>query len=135
MFWKAKGEPMADIKEFAGYRYNPLKCKDISSVIAASYSDMTDDERDKFYERSEYNIVRVSNGKKEETDNSENNRYTRAGKYLRDWIKEGVLLKEPKEVMYLYEQDSIYKDTIFVNHGIVALLRLEELTDDSTVKI
>lgn len=126
---------MAEIKEFAGYRYNTEKCRDINAVMAAPYNVMPEDEQKMFYEKSQYNIVRVSDGKTEEGDSPENNRYTRAAEYLNQWIAQGILQKEEKPVMYLYEQRSIYKNTVFVNHGIVALLKLEELSDDSSIKV
>lgn len=126
---------MAKIKEFAGYRYNAKKCGDINAVMALPYNVMPEEEREKFYKKSKYNIVRVSDGKTEDGDNTEENRYSRAAEYLNKWIAEGILQKEEKNVMYLYEQRSIYKNTVFVNHGIVSLLKLEELGDDSSVKV
>lgn len=126
---------MAQIKEFAGYRFNPLKCGDISDVMTIPYDIMSEEERDEFYNKSEYNIARISNGREETGDNRENNKYLRAEKCFESWRKNGILKKEKKPVMYLYEQHSIYKKTVFVNHGIVVLLKLEELDGKGSVKV
>lgn len=126
---------MADIKEFSGYRYNSEKCGDIAGVMTVPYDIMDEEDRKEFYESNEYNIVRVSNGYEEPGDDEKNNKYTRAEEYLGAWIEAGILKKEKKPAMYLYEQHSIYKNTVFVNHGIVALLRLEEIGDKSTVRV
>lgn len=126
---------MAELKEFAGYRYNTDICGSLSDVTAMPYDLMNDKEREEYYKKSEYNIARVSNGEKLANDNEENNQYKRAGKFLEDCIKKGVLLHEDKPVMYLYEQHSIYKNTVYVNHGIVALLKLEDLEENSMIKV
>ena len=118
---------MAVIKEFSGYRYDTEKCADLKKVMAVPYDVMNDEQRDEFYNNSEYNIARISNGKIEDNDNDENNRYKKAENFFEQWIKDGVLKKETKPAMYLYEQHSIYKNTVFVNHGVVVLLKLEEL--------
>ncbi len=126
---------MAEIKEFSGYRYNPLKCGEIKDVMAPLYYIVAEDEREEIYQKSEYNIARVSNANALEDDDSENNQYTRANDFLSDLIKNDIIIKEDRPVMYLYEQHSIYKNTVFVNHGIVALLKLEDLEKDSKVKV
>lgn len=126
---------MADIKEFSGYRYNPEKCGDITEVMTVPYDIMEDEDRKKFYEKNEFNFVRVSNGIEENGDGADDNKYVRAGEYLKNWIADGILKKEEKPAIYLYEQHSIYKNTVFVNHGIVALLRLEDIGEGSDVKV
>ena len=126
---------MAVIKEFSGYRYDTEKCADLKKVMAVPYDVMNDEQRDEFYNNSEYNIARISNGKIEDNDNDENNRYKKAENFFEQWIKDGVLKKETKPAMYLYEQHSIYKNTVFVNHGVVVLLKLEELDGKGSIKV
>lgn len=121
---------MAYIKEFAGYRFDPSKCGDISDVVTVSSEAMTQKERDDIYNRNKYNVTRILNGTEEGY-----NKYLKAGEYFKDWMKKGILKREKKPVMYLYEQNSIYKNTVFVNHGIVALLKLEELDEKGTIKL
>ena len=126
---------MAKIKEFSGYRYDPLKCGVIEDVIAPPYDVVTESEREEFQKKNEYNIVRVSNTISLENDDDENNKYTRANDFLSGLIEKEIIKKEDKPVMYLYEQHSIYKKTVFVNHGIIALLKLEELEKNAKIKV
>ncbi len=126
---------MAELKEFAGYRYNPEVCGKLEDVMATPYNGINQEEQEAFYQKCQYNIIRVSNSKIHDGDNEEDNRYIRAGKELNSWISQGVLKKDSKPSMYLYEQRSIYKNTVYVNHGIVALLKLEEPGENSRVKI
>lgn len=120
---------MANIKEFYGYRYNPQKINDLGSVMAPPYDTISDSEREDYYTADEHNIIRISKGKSFDTDTDTDNCYTRAAKNLQDWIDEGILIKEEKPVLYLYEQRVKYNEIMFTNHGIVALLELSELTD------
>ena len=122
---------MANIKEFFGYRFDKTNFNNLSDAMAVAYDRMTEEERENFINKSKYNIVRVSNDP--DSDNSEN--YIEAGKKLREWISSGVFKKESKSGMYLYEQRSIYKGTTFVNRGIVCLLKLQELDENSSVKV
>lgn len=125
---------MAQIKEFTGYRFDGEKCGDISDVVAFPYDMMTDEERDLFLSKSEYNIARISKGKDEADDNADINKYTRAADCLYNWMESGILKRESKPAIYLYEQHSIYKNTVFVNHGVVVLLKLEELDGKGSIK-
>lgn len=126
---------MAEIKEFSGYRFNEEKCEDLDKVMAVPYDIMSDEQRDEFYNNSEYNITRISNGKTVEEDNEEHNRYKRSAEFFGRWIDGGVLQKEKKPAMYLYEQHSIYKNTVFVNHGVVVLLKIEELDGKGSIRV
>lgn len=124
---------MANIKEFCGYRYNPEKNPRLGSVMAPPYDTVSDSEREDYYTADEHNIIRISKGKSFDTDTDENNCYTRAAENLQKWIKEGILIKEEKPVIYLYEQRVKYNETTFINHGIVARLELSEISDGEVV--
>ena len=122
---------MASIKEFSGYRFDQSKFENISDIMAVAYDRMTEEERENFSKKSLYNIVRVSNNR----INGEKEGYIDAEKNLEKWVRDGILKKEKKPGMYLYEQHSIYKGTTFINRGIVCLLKLQDLDANSSVKI
>ncbi len=124
---------MANIKAFCGYRYNPEKIENFGAVMAPPYDTISDKEQELYANASEYNIIKVSKGAKTDSDNDTNNVYTRASEYLDKWIKEQVLIKDEKPGLYLYEQRVKYKQTMFVNHGIVCLLELSELQDNEVL--
>ncbi len=122
---------MAELKEFAGYRFNTAVCGNLGDVTAMPYDLMNDSEREEYHNRSEFNIAHISNSI--ETDGKD--KYESAGEKLAEWIASGALIREKKPAMYLYEQRSIYKNTVYVNHGVVALLKLEELEDNDMIKV
>ncbi len=126
---------MAILKEFAGYRYDTGVCGSLSDVTAMPYDLMDEDERKEYYKNSEYNIARISNAESIEGDTEENNGYTRAGKLLENLMVKGVIKQEKAPAFYLYEQQSTYKNTVYVNHGVVALLKLEELEGNGNIMV
>lgn len=124
---------MANIKAFNGYRYNHEKIENLGSVMAPLYDTISDDERDMYFNSNEHNITRISKGISKETDNEDDNIYTRARDYLKKWIEDDILIRDEKPSLYLYEQRVNYNDTMFVNHGIVSLLELSELQDNEVL--
>lgn len=124
---------MANIKAFNGYRYNHEKIENLGSVMAPLYDTISDDERDMYFNSNEHNITRISKGISKETDNEDDNIYTRARDYLKKWIEDDILIRDEKPSLYLYEQRVNYNDTLFVNHGIVSLLELSELQDNEVL--
>ncbi|MCR4719598.1 MAG: DUF1015 domain-containing protein [Firmicutes bacterium] len=117
---------MAEIKPFNGYVFSPEKAGDLGKVMAPSYTVKSEDERDELYARSEYNAIRLVDGKAFDTDTQTENRFTRARDYLNKWIKDGVITKFEKPAIYLYEQAVLFNGTPFKNRGFVALLHLDD---------
>ena len=118
---------MANIKPFRGYRYNPEKIESLSSVVSPPYYNMSAEEKDAFYERSEYNSVRLFTGRKSETDTQENNIFTRAKDYLTSWIENDILIRDKEPVIYMYEQTiAVASEALYSNISFVALVELED---------
>ena len=84
---------MAKIKAFKGYRYNSSKIENIGSAMVPPYDTISDEEQLEYYNSSEYNIIRISKGLKNDNDKETDNCYTRAGEYLEKWIKEDILIR------------------------------------------
>ncbi len=116
---------MGIIKPFRGYRYNAEKIDNIASVLAPPYDAIDEEKRMELYTRSENNIVRVIRGMKYENDTEKNNAYTRANQYLQDWIESGVLKREEKPAIYLYEQSTEINEVRYSNKGFVCLLKID----------
>ncbi len=118
---------VANIKPFKGYRYNGEKVGDISTAIAPTRYNISEDEKSRLYEMNEYNAVRIFDGVTCDDDTEDNNKYTRAAEYLNDWIKEDILVRDDEEAIYLYEQTIELHGNKYQNMTFVALLELEEL--------
>ncbi len=117
---------MANIKAFKGYRYNN-ESGDVGDKISPPYYDLNHEDRDKLYELSEYNSVRLFTGKSYENDDESNNKFTRSAKYLNEWIKNDILVREKEEAIYMYEQVMTIDKVQINNRSFVSLVELEEL--------
>lgn len=115
---------MSIIKPFCGYRYNEHKVNSLGKVTAPPYDSIEEDEKHELYERSEHNIVRVIKGIVYDNDDENNNCYTRAEKYIKDWIEQEILIRDKKPAIYMYEQKLFYNHVSYSNKGFVVALKL-----------
>lgn len=117
---------MAYIIPFKGVVYNTEKVAG-SEVIAPPYDVIPPALRDKLYEKSPFNIVRIDFGKDEQADSDTHNKYTRAAEALSAWLADGILVQDQAESFYGYEITyAVFGETRTLR-GILGLLRLEEL--------
>lgn len=120
---------MANIKPFKGYRYNSGKIEDLGTVASPPYYNISDEEKAGLYDLSEYNSIRLFSGKKLDTDNETDNRFTRAAEHLKQWIADDVLKREDTPAIYMYEQTIEVYNVQYSNRTFVALLELEEFNE------
>lgn len=120
---------MANIKPFKGYRYNIEKVGDPGAIVSPPYYNLKQEVKDSLYEMSKYNSVRLFSGRNYEDDSETENKFTRAGKYLRDWIDEDILTRDAEPAIYMYEQTIVVHGTDYQNRAFVSLLELAELNE------
>ncbi len=74
------------------------------------------------------NLVRIILGEKHEFDNESKNVYTRAAKYLEEWIQEGVLAQDAAPGFYAYSQEFAVPDSgeRLTRQGFIGLGKLED---------
>ncbi|MFQ5455276.1 MAG: DUF1015 domain-containing protein [Nitrospirota bacterium] len=94
---------MADIIGFKGILYNKERISDLRDVVSPPYDIISKDEQDIYYQRNDNNVVRLELGKELPADNKEENRYTRAAEYLKEWLEKGILKRDDVPSIYLYE--------------------------------
>jgi uncharacterized protein (DUF1015 family) len=85
------------------------------------------DERDRLAELHPNNVVHLTLNKELDSDSPDDNRYTRAARFFRDWRESGVLVTDDSERMFLYRLDFQSDGQPQTIAGIVAALTLEEL--------
>ncbi len=124
---------MATIMPFQGYRFNTGLVKNLGAAMAPPYDMITDEDKDFLYKQHDYNMARIIRGKSFDGDTDTQNCYTRAGVFLQDWIQNKILIQDPKPSFYLYEMRVEYKNTEFTNQGLIALMGLEPLGEDSRI--
>lgn len=121
---------MAVIAAFRGLRYNPERVKDLSLVVAPPYDIISPEGQRTFHARHEQNVIRLILGEPLEGDDTERNRYSRAGDYFRRWQSESVLVRDRNPAVYLYQQAFRLPGMgELTRRGLIALVRLEEFGD------
>ena len=77
---------------------------------------------------SPYNLVRIILGEKREFDNDSDSVYTRAARYLDEWIREGVLAQDAAPGFYAYSQEFAVPDSgeRLTRQGFIGLGKLED---------
>ncbi len=123
---------MAYIIPFRGTLYNPEKIKDLSKVVAPPYDVISPEEQGMLYDSEPHNIIRILLGKDFRTDDEEENKYTRAVSFLKDWQKKGILKKDKTESIYVYLQEFTIDGRLKQRLGFIALLKLEDFGLDTT---
>ncbi len=112
---------MVDVQPLNAIVYNQEKV-DINSVIAPPYDVITNEEQQKLYERSKYNIVRLilSNAK---------DRYEDAAKSFENWQNEDVLIKTDKpSIFYIIQKYTTENGKKVERKGFIAKNKVEEFS-------
>jgi uncharacterized protein (DUF1015 family) len=116
---------MVAISPFRALRYNLDKVGSLSSVIAPPYDVISPEAQERLYRASPYNVVRLILGKQSAEDTQTDNRYTRAKKTFDEWIKEKIIVQDPKGAIYLYEHSFSWQGRVLSRLGFVAQLDFE----------
>src|SRR5262249_45757044 len=84
--------------------------------------------QDRYYAAHPNNIVRIIFGKTQPSDSAENNVYTRAAAYLKDWRANGILQQHPEPALFIYFQRFTVPDQKEARlcKGFVGLGQLED---------
>jgi uncharacterized protein (DUF1015 family) len=96
---------MAEILPFRGIRYNPKQVGDFDRVISPPYDVIDPALQRELYERSPYNVVRIDFGQERLGDDERENRYTRAARCFRQWLEQGVLIRDAEPSIYYMEEE------------------------------
>ncbi|HVO98256.1 MAG TPA: DUF1015 domain-containing protein [Bryobacteraceae bacterium] len=118
---------MATVKPFQPFRYQ-AKAGDPANLLTQPYDKISPQMHARYLAASPYNLVRIILGEKREFDNESENVYTRAAKYLDDWIKDGILAQDPLPGFYGYSQEFLVPDSgeKLTRNGFIGLGKLED---------
>jgi uncharacterized protein (DUF1015 family) len=119
---------MVHIRPFKGLRYSQEKIPDLNLVVTPPYDIITPEEQEAYYQKNRYNIIRLILGKSYPDDTPTYNRYTRAARYLADWVNQGILISDPTPSLYAYRQEYGWKGARITRWGFIGLVRLEEFS-------
>lgn len=116
---------MADIQAFRAHRYNLGRVGALSDVVCPPYDVIDATLQQAFYDRNPHNVIRLELNQPQSEDNDANNRYTRAGAFLRDWLAQDVLKQDTARSLYVCHQEYLVEGQRHVRKGFFARVRLE----------
>src|SRR5713101_7573517 len=118
---------MAEILPFRGVLYDPAKVGDVTAVVAPPYDVIGPAEQAALYERHPCNVVRLELGREHSGDGPQDNRYTRAKRFLEEWLRGGVLRRDGRPAIYLYAVEyRLPSGAVRTMRGFLLLVKLEE---------
>src|SRR5437660_3422991 len=118
---------MAKIYPFRSLRYAPDKVP-LAKVVTQPYDKISKEMQERYYAAHPNNIVRIILGKSDPSDSLDQNVYTRAAAYLKEWRASGILQQLPEASLFVYFQRFNVPDEneLRVRKGFVALGELED---------
>lgn len=117
---------MAIIRPFQGMRYDLSVVGDLSDVVSPPYDVISPADRVYYHQKHPNNFVRLVLGEELLGDNQQENRFTRARKYLDDWSNNGVFKQEQAPAIYVYEQEYTKAGQTLTIRGFTLLVRIED---------
>jgi len=116
---------MPDIQAFRGIRYDLGHVGSLGDVIAPPYDVIDSELQQQLYDKNDANCVRLILGRDEDGDDDYNNRYSRAARFLKNWLRDGVLFVEANPAIYVYHQEFEEAGQKFTRRGFMSRIRLE----------
>jgi uncharacterized protein (DUF1015 family) len=118
---------VAEIVPFRGVLYDPAMVGDVTAVVAPPYDVIGPVEQEALYERHPSNVVRLELGREHPGDGPKDNRYTRAKRFLDEWLRDGVLWRDGRPAIYLYAVEyRLRSGAVRTMRGFLSLVKLEE---------
>ena len=118
---------MPDISPFRAVRYDVARVGTLSDVVAPPYDVVDSALQDQLYAASPYNVIRLELNRDEPGDNGVDARYKRAARFLKDWLREGILREEDHAALYVYHQTFEVDGKKHTRKGFLARVRLEPI--------
>ena len=116
---------MPSLVPFRGLRYDPAHVGALSQVISPPWDRITPGFQAMLYERHPANAVRLELNRQEQGDDARNNCFVRAGRFLKTWLEQGVLVQDPAAAIYVCHQEFEAEGESFLRRGFLARVRLE----------
>ncbi len=104
-----------EIRPLRGYRYTGDTTRDISTVVAPPYDQISPETQDRLYALNLHNIVRVTYPK------DAPGKYGQAREVLDTWLAEGVWRRDERPAIYPYQQSYTDAGQSVTRTGFVAL--------------
>jgi len=106
------------VKPFCATYYNPSRTKNYSRVICPPYDVISKKQLSSLRKKSPYNFSHILIADKKN--------YQEKGSLLNKWVKKGVLIDDPQEGYYLYEQKFNIEGKLYMRFGLLLLLQMDK---------
>ena len=116
---------MAKVIPFKGILYDPNKVPDLKAVITPPHDVISETEQQEYYKAHPQNMIRLILGMINPGDTEYDNRYTRAAKFFRSWIDQGILKQDKEPAFYVTETDYRLDGDVRTRFAFTALVGLE----------
>ena len=116
---------MVKVVPFKGILYNKEKIDNLEEVMSPPYDIISKEMQSKLYNKNPHNFVRLTLNKIEESDNENDNRYTRAKKLFEEWQKQNILVESNKPAIFPYKISYKVKNQTKTMNGFFVLLKLD----------
>jgi len=120
---------MIEVKPFHGLLYNTKLTGPLIEVTAPPYDVISPALQESLYQKNPHNVVRLILGKEFSTDSEMDNRYTRSAAAFRQWLEEGVLVRDSQPGFYLYSQEYEFEGEKFCRTGFFARVKTEAFSE------
>ncbi len=121
---------MAAVKPFRGITYDFERFKDLSPIVTPPYDVISAADQEAFYNAHPCNVIRLELARTGAGDNDSDNRYTRAAETLKDWLRQGVLVRGSRECFYVTAHDYSAGSRRRTRWGITGRVRIEDEGSD-----
>jgi len=117
---------LATVRPFQGIFYDPQRV-DLSRVVAPPYDVINLADQRRYYQQDPHNVVRLIAGEVHPTDTPEENKYTRAAGFFRQWLADGILRQESSPGLHVYRHRFIdpISGQLRERRGILGVVELE----------
>jgi uncharacterized protein (DUF1015 family) len=118
---------LADIYPFQPYRYTEI-AGPLQTLVTQPYDKISPAMQSRYLSQNPYNLVRVVLGERQPDDSGTDNVYTRATRFMEEWIAGGILAQDTEPGVFPYFQEFVVPDTgeRLVRKGFIALGGIED---------
>jgi uncharacterized protein (DUF1015 family) len=116
---------MAAIRPFRGCRYNPEAVGDLAAVLCPPYDMIGPELQESLKRLSPYNAVHLEGGEQPDPVDPEAG-YRQAAALFRDWLEQGVLLRDPGPRFYLMQHGYEFRGQRKNQLGLFGGVRVED---------
>lgn len=121
---------MAFIAPLKGVRFNTEKAGRLDDIVTPPYDVIREGAVANFTAKNPYSMIRLDIVKDSGTGSPDPGRYAEAAVLFRDWLRDGVLVRDQEEAVYLYETRYVlHNGRTMVRKGLLCLVGLAELQE------